>query len=74
MIHSLSYVNSKMRINLLLFQFYVVSLLAFHYLIGIWIINIAIYASVKQRPRPTEIGRNNLTVVPTNPSQGSIPN
>ena len=35
-------------------------------LLGIWILNIALYASVKQRPRLTGMGRNNSFHKPAN--------
>ena len=64
-----------MLINLLLLQFSVVYLVGLGIsLLGIWILNIALYASVKQRPRLTENGLNNSTYVPTYPSQGNIRN
>ena len=66
---SLNYVNSEILIILLLFQFYVVYFVVLGVsLLGIWILNIALYASVKQRPRLTGIGRNNSTYEPTNPN------
>ena len=69
MILSLNYVNSEILIILLLFQFYRVYLVVFGVsLLGVWILNIALYASVKQRPRLTGIGRNNSTYEPTNPN------
>ena len=43
-------------------------------LLGIWILIDALYASVKQWPRLTDIGHNDSTYVPTNPSQGNTQN
>ena len=38
-------------------------------LLGIWILNVALYASVKKRPRLAEIRHNHSSYVPTNPSE-----
>ena len=60
---------------LLLLQFYALYLFGLGVsLLGIWILNIALYASVKQRPSLAEIGRNNSRYVPTNSFQGNIRN
>ena len=60
---------SKIRINLLKFQIYVVYLVGLGVLLfEIWIVNVTLYASVKQRPRLTGIWRNNSLYDPTNPN------
>ena len=43
-------------------------------LLGIWILNVALYASVKQRPRLAEIRHNHSSYFPTNPSEGNLRN
>ena len=56
-------------------QFYVVYFAALGVsLLGIWILYIALYASVKQQPRLTEIRRNDLICELTKPSKGNIRN